>query len=1061
MNLHNKGKLLSKVPCNDDLFEGGAHRKLAIEISDEIRNDDNCTIIGIDGGWGSGKSNLVGMIQKELSVGSNGVKYHFFTYDAWGHQTDLQRRTILEELTSDLVKGQTPILDENSWKDSLENLLAKKKHTSTKTIPAIGIGTIVSLFTILLTPFVTHLASLVSVEWLKQAVLVIPYVAAYGFFGYRHYGKMKDKYKQDFTWEKCLSEFFLIYKDDIKEETKFETISEKEPSSRQFKDWIHEIDNGLKQNNDIVLILVIDNMDRLPKQKVQELWAAIHSCFSEEKYTNIRIIVPFDRLHIRNAFQSENLVRQCCDKDNAITVYGDDFINKTFYIVYTVPPPILSGWMHYFKDRWKEAFGNSAIVDQSVLQVYDMLTKEQSPRKIIAFINQFVTIRNLCDERIEDKYIALYIFGRSKIIENPLEEILNPSYLQGLNFLYSDDENMASNISSLYYQLSLDKAMDVVFTREVTAELDDNNVKVLDQLRGNANYWEILNHSITEVSNIENAALALEKHFGDNSSHEASLIWDALYRRSCPGSATQDKQYEEYHGILLKHISEKKDYYAHLITVYHANIYDGFDLQNYINGIDKLHEFISEEDRKTSDRKTIISPKQYLQLVENRKDNFGEYGLAVDDEKMDDYLVNLDVNKLADMKLYPLLKNEVELPRYKEQIKQLVAKNTSNIQIETKLLYRLKEIVKNNRPIDISIYLNDNEIYNMLNALSKDDELYPDVLAMAISRYSSDTVYLRGYLQNSVGTLTEEQTEKVSSCIEYYICYGDLLLQLDNFSAMQYVADIARKLTTSKYGVSIMDVKKALVNYDTIHENLKLESHVILTRFNDWKKYISSVKLEDVPSLSISLVGDMKNSSGLQISKHCLGMVEEYLESLGQEAWKHSLVSNDYNFKLLCVYHPKSLAFFIDAFKEIMRGYALGNSDTSISNELTEKAITILNDMGYDCSIVFKEVRDIFVNNSCVNKDKLRYFGKWLFLYGNLEGSKKSLNKILRSEFLDDPEILKLVSENKTVVKQIMRKADDTSDFTNKLSALAKQHDDDDGLKSLCAYWGIDIDGSK
>lgn len=147
--------------------------------------------------------------------------------------------------------------------------------------------------------------------------------------------------------------------------------------------------------------------------------------------------------------------------------------------------------------------------------------------------------------------------------------------------------------------------------------------------------------------------MALEKHFGEESSHEASLIWEALYRRSCPGSATRDKQYEEYHGILLKHISEKKDYYAHLISVYHANIYDGFDLQNYINGIDNLHEFISEKDRKTSDRKTIISPKQYLQLVENRKDNFEKYGLAVDDEKMDDYLVNFDVNKLADMKLYP------------------------------------------------------------------------------------------------------------------------------------------------------------------------------------------------------------------------------------------------------------------------------------------------------------------------------------------------------------------------------------------------------------------------
>lgn len=1053
-----KGKLLSKVPCNDDLFEGEAHRKLAIEISDEIRNDDNCSIIGIDGGWGSGKSNLVGMIQKELSVGSNGAKYHFFTYDAWGHQTDLQRRTILEELTSDLVKGQTPILNENSWKDSLENLLAKKKHMSTKTIPAIGMGTIVSLFTILLTPFVTHLASLVSVEWLKQAVLVIPYVAAYGFFGYRHYGNMKDKYKQDFTWEKCLSEFFLIYKDDIKEETKFETISEKEPSSRQFKDWIHEIDNGLKQNNDIVLILVIDNMDRLPKQKVQELWAAIHSCFSEEKYTNIRIIVPFDRLHIRNAFQSENLIRQCDGKDNAITVYGDDFINKTFYIVYTVPPPILSGWMHYFKDRWKEAFGSDAIVDYSVLQVYDMLTKEQSPRKIIAFINQFVTIRNLCDERIEDKYIALYIFGRSKIIENPLEEILNPSYLQGLNFLYSDDENMANNISSLYYQLSLDKAMDVVFTREVTAELDDNNVKILDQLRGNANYWEILNHSITEVSNIEDAALALEKHFGDNSSHEASLIWDALYMRSNPGSATRDKQYEEYHGILLKHISEKKDYYAHLLTVYHANIKDGFDLLNYINGVDKLHEFISEEDRKTLDFNTVITPEQYLQLVESRKDNFEEYGLVVDDEKMDDYLVNLDVNKLADMKLYPLLKNEVELPRYKEKIKQLVAENVSNIQIETKLLFRLKEIVKDNRPIDISIYLNDNVIYNMLNALSKDDELYPDALSMAISRYSNGNSNIRSYLQNSVGTLSERQIEKVSNCIEYYICYGDLLLQLDNFSAMPYVADIVRNLTTSSFGNSKMNIKNSLLNYDNIYSHLNLDSQSLLKRWNDWSEYVSSITIADVPSMSIKLIEDMKNSPKLQISKHCLELVAKYLESLNQETWKQSINSDDYNLNLLYVYHPNLLAFFIDAFKENMRDYALGNSDTSLSNELTEKAITILKDMEYECSIIFKEVRDIFVNNSCINKEKLKYFGKWLFLYGHLEDDKNSLNKILRSEFLDDTEILKLVSENKTDVKLMMEKSDDTSDFTNKLSALAKKHEDDDELKSLCAYWGINPD---
>lgn len=172
---------------------------------------------------------------------------------------------------------------------------------------------------------------------------------------------------------------------------------------------------------------------------------------------------------------------------------------------------------------------------------------------------------------------------------------------------------------------------------------------------------------------------------------------------------------------------------------------------------------------------------------------------------MDDYLVNLDVNKLADMKLYPLLKNEVELPRYKKEIEQQFAGNTSNLQIEAKLLCRLKEIAVDDKPIDISFYITDNEIYNMLNALSKDDELYPDVLAMAISRYSNNS-NIRSFLQNSVGALSEEQKEKVASCIEYYISYGVLLLQLENLG-VPYVVDIARILTTSSFGVSKMDIK--------------------------------------------------------------------------------------------------------------------------------------------------------------------------------------------------------------------------------------------------------------
>lgn len=101
------GNILSKAPCNSDLFEGQAHMKLAEVIANEIETDKKCTILGIDGGWGAGKSNLVGMIEKYLTNETAHPelkgKYYFFTYDAWGHQNDLPRRSILEELTSFLT----------------------------------------------------------------------------------------------------------------------------------------------------------------------------------------------------------------------------------------------------------------------------------------------------------------------------------------------------------------------------------------------------------------------------------------------------------------------------------------------------------------------------------------------------------------------------------------------------------------------------------------------------------------------------------------------------------------------------------------------------------------------------------------------------------------------------------------------------------------------------------------------------------------------------------------------------------------------------------------------
>ena len=212
---------------------------------------------------------------------------------------------------------------------------------------------------------------------------------------------LKDEKEDLLNLKNFFTELFLLYNDKITENETFETISEREPSSKQFNEWVKDIDDSLKEANKN-LVIVFDNMDRLPKSKVQEFWAAIHSFFSEANYSNISVIVPFDRAHIQNAFQSEDIdnTDEDCESTNENRsglkqriCYGNDFINKTFDIVFSVPPPILSGWKKYFRDMWKEAFGPNTDADPDVLQIFDKLTPENSPRKIIAFINSFVCKR--------------------------------------------------------------------------------------------------------------------------------------------------------------------------------------------------------------------------------------------------------------------------------------------------------------------------------------------------------------------------------------------------------------------------------------------------------------------------------------------------------------------------------------------------------------------------------------------------------------------------------------------------------------------------------------------
>ena len=488
-------RFISNNPCGEDHFASRSQERIADNICNILQNDKSCKIIGIEGGWGSGKSNLVTIVRKELEKDN----FHFFIYDAWGHQEDLQRRSILEELTEDLTKNDG-ILTSEEWQNNLKELLSKTKETESKDVPSLSLGIVVSVLILVLTPVFKILSEPITGFFWRFFVMGIPFLIFLILYFYKFISvcrAKKDKEKSETNridglsttnitsktpdkmgfWKKikiisaeAFKKLFYIYQKEQVKTIKFEKISEDIPSVRKFRNYIKAISKNLVEVN-AQLVIVFDNMDRLPKSKVQELWSSIHTFFAENPYKNIVVIVPFDREHVQIAFKEDG-------EDKKDKHYGNDFINKTFSVVYRVPPPILSDWKEYFKVRWNYAFGNNfnQSAYERVVQVYDILARDITPRRIIAFINEFVSIKQIQSD-IGDEYIALFILKKSDILLNPFEQIIKPGYFGGSSFIFENDENLPKNIGSLVYQIPTNKAIQIIYTERLKNALNNNELQ--------------------------------------------------------------------------------------------------------------------------------------------------------------------------------------------------------------------------------------------------------------------------------------------------------------------------------------------------------------------------------------------------------------------------------------------------------------------------------------------------------------------------------------------------------------------------------------------------------
>jgi hypothetical protein len=1026
-------RFINNAPCGEDLFEGKSQQKIAHNISSIIKSEKSCSIIGIDGGWGSGKSNLVKQVENILPK----EDYHFFIYDAWGHQEDLQRRSFLEELTENLTQKE---LVKDVWKLKLKRLLSKVKETESKRAPKLSIGVIVAALAILITPLFRSLSEKIDNNYyLSFLVLSIPIISVALLFFIYFRGEKEGTFKEKLI--KAFTRLFLEYQNKLEEEIKYEMISEDEPSVRKFRKWMSEISKDLGKKN---LILVFDNMDRLPQKKVQELWSSIHVFFCENSYENIKVIVPFDREHIKLAFKSE-------DKQ-----YGDDFINKTFNVVYRVSPPILSDWKNYFASQWKKAFGEDDLHNNSknVLQIFDLLSEEITPRRIIAFINEFVSIKLTVSNSIPNNYIALFILGKSEIVKKPIDEILHPTYLKGLTYLYANDDELPKFISALFYQVEAEKAIQIIFTEKIKRALNENDVDDLAKISSISEFYYVLENAISDVSNYENAILALnelpEEKLGNK--YQAEIIWNSLYKKLGPQAKSK---ISDFQVILLSKILNQKDYLKIIVNELTAD--PEFSSVNYYESINAIENKFKDTLSVFSEiRAKQTSVQDFIAFISLAKADYAKYKIKTDNKALNDYLIGLEIPKLKEVDFIPYLIKEYSFPLFIKKLEELIKVNAPNNDkdVMSILFSRYKEVCKE-KPLKAT--LEDSTVYSLFTNTTDKEEFYYDLIAMRIAKlekfhpsYSSD-------FETILQSKEQGLVDKISDRLEYYLYYGSILLGLKKFGTNPLFKEVAKRLTVQSVGTSKADVDELISNFEDICTIGEIEPKALLKRLNAWQTiFIKDITKDNIKETASPYFFKQATLEDFSICTHCIEVVIEYLNELTEDEWKEAFKDlNSYEVEVsLIVNHEFSIKAF-EAMKDVLKEIATGS--ISIPDKTIMEKLLFKLEQGRSLKGTFNTVRDSICISNCMTIPLFKFFGDWLFEYADLEKNQSSLRTIFTSDIIRDDECLQIMLNHQDKMSPIINSANQEAQDFNEIISDKLNSDTSERFVAFAKSIGIEI----
>lgn len=834
-------------PAGEDCFEGHSQERLAHSICDYVRKIDAQPageglaevtmprILGLEGSWGSGKSNVVRMIERELEKDG----YFTFTYDAWGHQEDLQRRSILETMTSHLIEkqvlqGKVKIqlrngkVNDDTWKDQLSLLLSNKTTTIRKSTPiltwsALGGILIVALFAIL-----SHITEVWGSQsnhptwfWALDLITVVFALALAVCYWCRH---------------KSFKGVFQMVAYNNNETVDEEYTSSEEPSVAEFKNWMKAISDHLSTCKGYYkkLIIVFDNMDRLPSEKVMQLWSSIYTFFAGGEFKNIWTVIPYDYKHLCQAIYGSE---ESGDVKKEDTERIKQFISKTFPITYHVPEPVITDYKKLFYTYFDAAFGADEHDREHICQVFTHLESNPNPRTVIRFVNELVAMRlQWIDEKYRLQNLALYILKKDYLfyLGASLDvQLLSEGLFDKVDAFYPEKEKVRTELCQYAYGLDDEKlAGELPLRNELKRKVAAGEpiVEYVEKPNFSTVFDELLKDTVQATLNntVESMASLDGVEMTPAVKEQLKSKWDFLANKKAV-TVYESLVYEPTLTTLIQHASQKRvvNMAKHYVEQMQGRtVSDGaayFQVMQRLQ--DELKAAKVEFDDMDWYRTKVCKPEQFVEYVCAAKAEYKHYGLTADMKQLNDYLLNgcisgnslvtTVVDYIKDDKAYDLTELKTKLAKAitEDSIKQDICVAAYVHRVLTSRKGILGERFK---PETVAVYLNGDQA----PWAEKLPVGLEDVIAMSLAD------------GNDLSEIDDQMLPRICECMDCYFDYTNLLEHTGKEGSA------FRKLNiycVENFKGGPLDTKYAAKHLPELQKTLGLEPGQLLKQFNRWR----------------------------------------------------------------------------------------------------------------------------------------------------------------------------------------------------------------------------------